>query len=208
VENSAVRRCRVPSGTLLTGKRFGYLTVGRELRCDVYECTCKCGSKIEVFRSQLTRGAIRHCGCRNKNNWREGNSLTFGHFRAYVCRNGKIKTKTSSEWNSWSAMRNRCKYKALHEYAAYGGRGIRVCARWLEPRGHGFLNFINDMGPRPCGKTLDRKEVNGHYEPGNCRWADSDVQHNNQRRFLWPDGVGEPAVVPMNDLEDELLACG
>ena len=58
----------MPSGTLLTGKRFGYLTVGRELRCDVYHCTCKCGSKIDVFRSQLTKGAIRHCGCIRK--WR------------------------------------------------------------------------------------------------------------------------------------------
>jgi hypothetical protein len=199
----------MPSGILLSGKRFGYLTVGRELRCDVYRCECKCGSKIEAFRSQLTHNSIRHCGCRNKKFRHEGsNNLTFGHFRRYIGRNGKEKAKTSSEWNSWCAMRNRCKYKTLAEYPNYGGRGILICARWLESRGRGFLNFINDMGPRPVGKTLDRKDVQGHYEPDNCRWADAKIQVHNQRRFLWPDGVGEPAVVPMNDLKEAALVCG
>jgi hypothetical protein len=99
-------------------------------------------------------------------------------------------------------------YKSLDDYSRYGGRGITVCDRWLVPGGQGFLNFIADMGPRPVGKTLDRENPNGHYNPSNCRWADNDTQHANQRRYLWPGGVGEPAVVHMDSMLEDALACG
>ena len=116
--------------------------------------------------------------------------------------------KASSEYLSWAAMKNRCLYKTTLDYPNWGGRGIGICPRWLEQQAQGFKNFIEDMGPRPIGKTLDREKPNGHYCKENCRWADGDTQSQNRRYILFPDGVGEPPVVPMNDLEDELLACG
>jgi hypothetical protein len=83
-----------------------------------------------------------------------------------------------------------------------------MCSRWREPRGVGFRNFLIDMRARPVGKTLDRIEVNGHYEKSNCRWADSQTQAHNRRCILFPEGVGEPDVIPMDDLAEDALACG
>jgi hypothetical protein len=73
-------------------------------------------------------------------------------------------------------MRTRCENPKATKYAIYGGRGITVCARW-----DSFENFLTDMGERPEGLTLDRIDVNGNYEPGNCRWATAKEQRANQR---------------------------
>jgi hypothetical protein len=192
----------MPSGILLTGKRFGSLTVGRELRLDTYRCTCVCGATITAFRSQLTKGVLRNCGCTLK---RRGN--TFGHIRYFIGRSGRRRQKASSEYLSYLSMRSRCLYKTTTGFELWGGRGIQICERWLEPRGRGFANFLHDLHARPVGTSLDRKNPNGHYEPGNCRWAQKDVQHGNRRCILWPGGEGEPPVVPIEQ-EEEALACG
>jgi len=198
----------MPSGILLTGKRFGSLTVGRELRCDVYRCECKCGRTCTSFRSQLTKGSLRHCGCKyGKFSARSSRLPGFGHWRIYRGRDGKRHQRASSEYLSYMAMRNRCLYKTTCDYPEYGGRGIKICARWLEPRSVGFRNFLDDMGPRPIGKTLDRKDVQGHYCKENCRWADQTTQIANRRCILFPDGADEPPVVPIEQ-EEEALACG
>jgi hypothetical protein len=195
----------MPSGILLTGRSFGALTVGRELRCDVYRCECRCGSKLTVFRSQLTKSAIRCCiNCGSKSSRR---SLYYGHVRYFVGRSGRRRQKASSEFLSWCAAKERCNTHTNINYDKYGGRGISVCARWLLPRGVGFQNFLADMGPRGIGLSLDRISVQGHYEKSNCRWATNETQVANQRRFLFPDG-NEPPVIPMDDLADESLACG
>jgi len=89
-------------------------------------------------------------------------------------------------------MLQRCNNKKHHAYENYGGRGIRVCARWQEPRTQGFINFIADMGPRPWGKTLDRVNPQGHYEPTNCQWATPKEQGQHQRRFIWRDTTPPP----------------
>jgi hypothetical protein len=73
-------------------------------------------------------------------------------------------------------MKRRCNNPKSENFALYGGRGIKVCERWLE-----FENFFADMGEMPRGLTLDRVRSEGNYEPGNCRWADWDVQENNRR---------------------------
>jgi len=105
-------------------------------------------------------------------------------------------------------MKNRCLYPSTKDYPDYGGRGIAICARWLEPRAQGFKNFLEDMGPRSIGKTLDRRNVNGHYCPENCRWADDLIQKRNKRCLLFPGGEGEPPVIPMDDLVEESMVCG
>ena len=77
-------------------------------------------------------------------------------------------------------MKERCLTKTNHSYSQYGGRGIKICDRWLGPEG--FANFVEDVGAPPPGTSLDRVDVNGNYEPGNVRWATPKEQSANTRR--------------------------
>jgi hypothetical protein len=86
-------------------------------------------------------------------------------------------------------MTHRCLNPKNHAYEDYGGRGIKVCERWQGRQG--FLNFLDDMGRRPEGKTLDRKNVMGNYEPGNCQWADAKTQVANRRTGKTPEQLAE-----------------
>ena len=85
------------------------------------------------------------------------------------------------EGNSWRAMKMRCYNPKYRRYDLYGARGIKVCDRWLGR--DGFTNFLNDMGKKPTPKhTIDRIDVDGDYEPGNCRWATQEQQLHNMVR--------------------------
>jgi hypothetical protein len=184
------------SGTDLTGRQFGTLTVLMEtLRQDVYLCKCSCGKVIRLFRRQLTSEVVRHCGCKNG---RPGRAVS-RHMRHYVGKDGKTHQHATGEFLSYCAMIGRCFHENNISFENYGGRGITVCARWLEPERQGFRNFLADLGPRPVGMTLDRINVQGHYEPSNCRWATPEVQANNKRQG------DEPPVRDIAEVEDEIL---
>ncbi len=92
-------------------------------------------------------------------------------------RHGHAGDRQSPEYTSWIQMRRRCYSKIERSYPSHGGRGIIVCDRWL----HSFDNFLSDMGQRPKGKTLDRINNDGNYEPGNVRWATASEQQRNRR---------------------------
>lgn len=87
------------------------------------------------------------------------------------------KGKRTPTFYSWAAMRERCTNKNHQRYPYYGGRGIRVCERWL----HSFTNFLADMGERPPGTTLDRIDSDGDYCKENCRWRTRVGQCRNKR---------------------------
>jgi len=95
------------------------------------------------------------------------NAFKHGHTKTGWC---------SPTYMSWIGMRQRCQNSCVAKFPIYGGRGISVCLRWQE-----FVNFLSDMGERPVGMTLDRKNSNGNYEPENCRWATSHMQRMNRR---------------------------
>jgi hypothetical protein len=88
----------------------------------------------------------------------------------------------------WMCMKDRCRRPNNKAFPAYGGRGIRVCDRWR----HDFLNFVQDMGPRPTkAHTLERINNDGNYEPGNCRWATRKEQLNNTRINHFVEFLGQ-----------------
>lgn len=165
-----------------TGERVGRLTIlgpspsrvgGRK----AYVCVCDCGNETIVAGGSLREGGSTSCGCLRSERLSDSNSkrAKHGHTRVGATR----KRDVSPNYYSWKSMIQRCRNPNAPNYHLYGGRGISVCDRW---QGHdGFQNFLADMGERPDGKTLDRIDNDGNYEPGNCRWSDAKAQSNNRR---------------------------
>lgn len=114
------------------------------------------------------------------------NEKTMREREASSSRRGFYKSHPN-EYPCYVAMKGRCNNPKKSDYNYYGGRGIKVCKAWEES----FLNFYGDVGPRPEGTSLDREDVNGDYEPGNCRWVSKKVQANNTRRNVWIEYEGE-----------------
>ncbi len=91
---------------------------------------------------------------------------------------GAVGKSHTAEYASWNSMKTRCLNPNSNRFHTHGGRGIKICKRWLKS----FENFLNDMGKRPAGMSLERKNNSRNYTPGNCIWATAVQQSNNTRR--------------------------
>lgn len=155
----------------LTDREFDRLTVLRYLGGSKWECQCKCGKIKSVHRAKLLGLETRSCGCLRKETTAANAKLrkTHGH-----CTGGK----NSTEYNIWRNMIKRCTNLKDKDYPNYGGRGIKICKRWL----NSFADFLTDVGLRPSkAHTLDRKNNNGPYSPYNVCWATPIIQDRHKR---------------------------
>jgi hypothetical protein len=150
----------------LTGQRYGRLRVlaihpervryGKDKRAvaALWHCVCDCGAERLVLGSNLRQGLSTSCGCRSR-------------------KHGLSKTRAYTVWN---AMMQRCFNPNSRAYCWYGERGITVCKDYCD-----FMNWRADWGEAPPGKSRDRIDNDGNYEPENLRWATASVQARNQR---------------------------
>lgn len=154
------------------GQKFNMLTAIEQAPQNIQHktawiCRCDCGNTVTVRNDHLRFGSTFSCGC----------------YRIKACgdrmrRHGMSFTPTHV---TWASMWNRCTNPNADSYDRYGGAGITICDRWKV-----FKNFLEDMGARPKGKTIDRyPDPAGNYEPTNCRWATHLEQSRNRKNTIW-----------------------
>ena len=168
-----------------TNQRFGRLiavekTDRRSGGHIIWKCKCDCGNETFISSGDLRSGSTQSCGCLQKERTSEAKTT---HGQSY-----------SSEYHTWQMMKDRCYNPNLKHYKDYGGRGITICDHWKDS----FENFLADMGPKPSSKhSIDRINVNGNYDPGNCKWSTAREQIRNRRnqrdaKLIDPEGQEYP----------------
>lgn len=149
-------------------------------------CVCDCGEKRSVRSHSLRTGHTKSCGCLQREIVTQGGRLKIEHGHA---RSSGVARPTPT-WSSWNSMIRRCNDKNARDYHLWGGRGITICDRWGN-----FSAFLEDMGVRPAGTTLDRIDNEKNYEPGNCRWATKQEQGRNRRDNIVVEHEGRAATL-------------
>jgi hypothetical protein len=155
----------------LIGKRFSFWLVveykGTRRKTHIWLCKCDCGKEKLVENQSLRRGDSKSCGC-NIAYFNRKNKTTHG-------------MRYTTEYRTWTALKQRCLSPKNLNYDNYGGRGIAVCERWLK-----FENFFEDMGNKPSPKhSIDRIDNNGNYEPSNCKWSTPKEQCRNRKNSIF-----------------------
>ncbi len=166
-----------PTGNHL-GKQFGRWTVlarAGSVRFGgaAWLCRCSCGLERIVRAKHLCSGKSYSCGCYQRDQSRQRGAWKAGAMTA--------------EYRAWRDLRRRCQSPNHPLFPSYGGRGITVCARWAS-----FENFLEDMGLRPPGMSIDRIDNNllvDSYSKGNCRWTTKIVQARNKRSTKLTEGA-------------------
>lgn len=154
------------------GQRFGRLVAKAPVpTLQKWVCQCDCGTKKLVLRKSLIQGRTKSCGCYRRD--------------LVTASNQTHKHTGTPTYRSWTAMWARCTNPARKAWAVYGMAGIRVCDEWRS-----FAQFLKDMGERPPGATLERKENCRGYEQSNCYWANKQAQAWNRRTTVWVEFDG------------------
>lgn len=138
------------------------------------KCRCDCGNEV-VLRTSEVFGQ-----------WKANRTCGKGCIFRHTYRHGASKLNRPV-YNIWVGIKSRCSDQSDPAFHNYGGRGISVCERWLNDP----LAFINDMGPRPRGASVERVDNNGNYEPGNCKWATKKEQARNTRHNRLITALGQ-----------------
>lgn len=163
----------------LIGERFDRLLVieeaGRTKHGSVlWKCLCDCGNTKEVTTNRLRIEHVRSCGCLLAEQRVKNVRMHHEKIKTHGLGHGNY-TKT---YKTWCSMRERAKHYRTN--GRYKELGITICSRW-----DSYENFLADMGERPDGKTLDRIDTFGNYEPTNCRWATAKEQMRNRTNTVY-----------------------